>query len=804
MKKRIFSIIFAILCLLLTFSLVACNDDTDPNKDDDYNEYESSKFSVSFNSNGGTDFSEYNLKDVVYGSFISKPAKNGVEDKPLKEGYTFSHWAVSGDKSTDVFTEGKKKVTSNLELIAQYNAKTYTHDYKLYDEEHFPGMGDDYMDFVSISSDTLLKSTYNSSADTFAVPSTTKPDDSFAYWYYYNKDGEEVVFTSWATKDSSTVNAASKYTFDHKLTLYAKWHSMLPDISVIYTDSLSEATYGTSTFKLKDEITAEKSGDKVFPVEKSGDANFDGYILSSWYYVAEDKDGNSVKHDFNFKDDKTSGTVLNEDVITKDENGNYSVTLYAKWQAKTVVGSETDFAGLYTLIENEATRELILNAKIEIADDITLTGTYAPVFDGDNVFNGVIDGGIYNAEGAYTGKHTITGGTFEGEGCVSMFGESSGAIKNLILKNTVFSLTGDTQEYIAAPFLSKNSGSVSGCEFYGLTSGYSINAEGKTVYFGGIAAISSAGDITSCKTSQTVIFNVKKLSLGGIVAVNQNTTITNCEAALTARAVSENAGIYYIGGITGENKSGIITKCKSDATLTSVSAESVYIGGIAGYNVLNGSISKSESSLTATAAASKNLWVGGIAGGNAIRDITSSISNCKAIVNLNVNSDGALYAGGITGEGAGKISYSYAEGNINAQANGEKTLLYVGGIIACSNGATLSNVFTLCDIACEIPEDYTAVASIGYSVGKATSSSSYTNVYYASDIALTLNENDLKSETSEFKPTEKSISDIKAATKENFKTASWIAANLDTTSTKSGFNNTEIWTVADGSLPILL
>jgi hypothetical protein len=809
MKKKFLTVLIIALTLLLALALAACN--PTQNVDDDppgYNDYDKTKFSVTFDSNGGTDFSGYNQREVVYGTSISKPTKNGVEDKPVKYGYTFKHWAISGATATDVFAAGNKKVTSNLTLIAQYTAKTFTHSVKLYEDS----MEAQYKDFVSLSDSAVIKSTYASSSDTFSVPTTTKENDYFVYWYYKNDKGENVRFSTWALDPSdeafkTTVAATTTYAFDYKLTLYAMWHSMLPEVKITYADSLSNTVYGVNAHKYKDTVPTDKAGEKLFEISKSGDVNFDAYTLTGWYYITEDEDGNEVENAFVFADADTDATALTEKTAVLDEDsGEYSLTLYARWQAKISVASKADFNRLYALAADEDTRHLLAGAYIEIADDFDLSGEeYNPLFNSDNAFTGIVDGGIYDGEGNFSGScHTVYGGTFKGSDLVSVFGVSSGKIRNLILNGTVLSPDGTAQTALVAPFVSKNTGSISNCTY--TDSSVNITAAGKTVVFGGIAALSGKGDVTNCNVSvNSAVFDVEGLSLGGIVGVNTNTAITGCTATLTASVTSADnldgmgGSLVYIGGIAAENSAGTISKCRSALTVTSALADEIQAGGITGYNKFNGTVSKCSGVFTLGSATAKNLKAGGI-----VADNQGTVINCAANASIRGKASVMAFIGGIAGYNSSKLSYSYSQGEISGETSLVSARLYIGGITGYASGATLSNTFSLCDVNAVAPQGYLYTPAIGYSVGKATSTTSYTNVYYASDVTIEFNENDLSVEDAVLDTAEKAISAIKAAVKANFSSAEWIQANLDNASTKAGFNNTEIWTVANGSLPVLL
>lgn len=73
---------------------------------------EAKKYTVKFDSNGG---SKVSSKEVTSGSKVSKPSN------PTRTGYKFSGWTLN-NKAYDF----NSKVTSNITLVAKWAAKTYT------------------------------------------------------------------------------------------------------------------------------------------------------------------------------------------------------------------------------------------------------------------------------------------------------------------------------------------------------------------------------------------------------------------------------------------------------------------------------------------------------------------------------------------------------------------------------------------------------------------------------------------------------------------------------------------------------
>lgn len=84
------------------------------------NTTEAKKYTVTFDSNGG---SKVSSKEVTSGSKVSKPSN------PTRTGYKFGGWTLN-NKAYDF----NSKVTSNITLVAKWTAKTYTVKVSVVDE----------------------------------------------------------------------------------------------------------------------------------------------------------------------------------------------------------------------------------------------------------------------------------------------------------------------------------------------------------------------------------------------------------------------------------------------------------------------------------------------------------------------------------------------------------------------------------------------------------------------------------------------------------------------------------------------
>ena len=134
-------------------------------------EPEVKKYTVTFDSNGG---SKVASKTVNEGSTVSKPSN------PTKKGYTFVGWQLNG-KDYNFST----KVTSNITLVAKWekNPSIYTMTYTPYDAFSPFGIIQIYEDGKVIAFDVLL----NSEEDTVAEYSSKANGANNANEYTYSQ-----------------------------------------------------------------------------------------------------------------------------------------------------------------------------------------------------------------------------------------------------------------------------------------------------------------------------------------------------------------------------------------------------------------------------------------------------------------------------------------------------------------------------------------------------------------------------------------------------------------------------------------
>lgn len=114
MKKKIFVFVLALVAAVCL--LASCNDDTTPEEQEIY-------YTVTFNSQGGSEIGSLRVKS---GDLIPYP------EEPEKEGYVFDGWKTK-EGNTWIFTTDK--VTADMTLSAAWVDATAVFDYEVVNEE---------------------------------------------------------------------------------------------------------------------------------------------------------------------------------------------------------------------------------------------------------------------------------------------------------------------------------------------------------------------------------------------------------------------------------------------------------------------------------------------------------------------------------------------------------------------------------------------------------------------------------------------------------------------------------------------
>lgn len=751
MKKSLFRLLLVfVLAAITAVTLAACNPTsggTGGGGNGD-GELSDATFTVTFDSNGGlTDFSEYNLTGVKYGSLISPPTnKNGEEAKPSKTGYKFDYWQTSDDNEFHFDTD---RVTSNLKLTAHYTPITYTHDITsfLTDGKWTYQSGHT----VSVPEDGKFVTTFDSDSATIAIPTTTDENDYFVYWYYLDTvDGKEVEvpLTQWASKGATSVVLTGKYTIPRTLTLYPKFYSQLPDYTVDFrADELGETpSSGEVDIKQNDNVLLSK----VPTVTR------DGYDFCYWYYVVTSKndDGEEVRSEVEFvffdenAEDNKAATKVTKELVNEEHS---TLTLYAKWVKRIEINSSTDMAVLAAEInaaitsENPSVKEAYQKAHIYVTEDVNL-GTIAPLYSKENPFKGTLDG----YDEATSSKHKITYTPAAGE-YMGFIAANEGTISNVVFECNLTAADFSAVEAIVVRvggIAAYNAGTVDGCEVtFNVTDGALVLSD-KSLYIGGVAAESAVGTtINNCTVNLNATFSADTVYAGGIIgkavapankvasAVTSN-KVTLDMAVTAARVyagglagyadavnfdangvvvqklnVTANGGTAYVGAFAGLAKWGKMSKCYADgkADVTNeiyVSANTVYAGVMLGHN-------------------------------------ETVLSDCRAAADMEISVASKAYVGGIagystgTGGTRGNISSSHVTGKIKLIATGENADVKAGGVVGMADTVSVSRAFVNVSITVSAPE--TAKCSLGFVAGAISANGKVEKSYFAKESSVTLN-----------------------------------------------------------------
>lgn len=764
MKKKIFSLI-CIICLvgILVGVLTACNPKPDPEIDDP-NVLPSAKYTVTFDTNGGSSIKTDKITDVAYGAKVSEP-----DEKPNKAGYKFEYWTLSLSGTPVKFVFASTSITANTTLYAYYTPVTYNHtvvtDKVLrYSVEN----GNDKYELVPRTSGTVVlkdandvdidmtrfKSTY-SQTNSLPCPKIEGSDAQFRFWYYM-RDGKPEQLTNMASEGTTEVSLLTSYKFTRGLEIYPMFSDGLPKVTVKYINGIS-----------KDENHPHATQEYVFgqniPKSAPPTVTNPGYSFVKWYYEVTEKDENdedkTVQNDFVFSDDEENKdkTPTDPSQAAGALNNFKPVTLkiYSKWTKEIVISSTADFEQLRAAIYNEDIKpevlEQYLTANITFNTNILDFGAgtvIKPLFDEEHTFRGVIDGG--ENEDA----RTTVRGIFAG----SVFGYNAGTIKNLNFITEINVAEADGVIY-AGGVVSKNSGFINNCKV-------DLNKvtlpQNSHAVVGGVAAVNtivgtSQGMISKCTVTfaDAVMGNMPTLEsfvIGGVVGeTNAKTVVSGVKVTFILNGVkceddgNGNNGLPYLiaGGIAGRSN-GTVSDSEVTATVTKIDSNNEFVfGGVVGVSL--GRIKKTSATVNVGVDTDKanqsNVFVSGSsvrfsAIGGLLGKNEGSVFESFARVNLNVIvKDGlsvrtTVAVGGLVGynvstrgdESAknpvnGSVKQGFAAGNINVAVleNTVPVDVYIGGLLGRNAHKNLESLFADVNISLAAYEN--AVNNIGYVCG---------------------------------------------------------------------------------------
>ncbi|MDR0888222.1 MAG: hypothetical protein LBM39_03440, partial [Candidatus Methanoplasma sp.] len=242
--------------------------------------------------------------------------------------------------------------------------------------------------------------------------------------------------------------------------------------------------------------------------------------------------------------------------------------------------------------------------------------------------------------------------------------------------------------------------------FVSLTNSYVCNFY-ITVASGGVSSSAANADVAALAASASgTISNVHVILNGSIQAKGQGLAggfVALSDATILGSSVSgtgsvnggangyENAIpnleiVFHAGGFVGTMRSGTIISCY--ASINVINSGVSRTGGFVG-NMVAGSISYSyatgnvTANSTISAVVSQSLMAGGFAGN------AHNISSCYATGNISASANLAD-AGGFAGQidATGKVSDSYARGNVSLTVRSSNSDPSVGGFVGYQNGTT--------------------------------------------------------------------------------------------------------------------
>ena len=231
MKTKLFYIFLGIL-VLATLFVFNCSQFTDP-INDEIEKYKTDTYTVTFNSQGGTEVPSQN---VNYAGLVSEPTD------PTRSGYSFDGWYKEADCTT-AWNFAIYMVTENVTIYAKW-VPLINHYTITFDKNHDDATGD--MPDQSIA---------NGSSENLLTCAFTKPSSTFIGWA--TDSIGDVVYADGA---SYTMGAAN-------VTLYAKWINR-------YTVTFD--SQGGSTVSSQDVNDGEKASEPTDP-------NRTGYSFGGWY-----------------------------------------------------------------------------------------------------------------------------------------------------------------------------------------------------------------------------------------------------------------------------------------------------------------------------------------------------------------------------------------------------------------------------------------------------------------------------------------------------------------------------------------
>ena len=219
-------------------------------------------------------------------------------------------------------------------------------------------------------------------------------------------------------------------------------------------------------------------------------------------------------------------------------------------------------------------------------------------------------------------------------------------------------------------------------------SGLTVRAPGAAGLFGAIGVDGSVQDlaVANADVSMTGEGGIGVSGAGALAASNFG-GVDGVAASGTVTAMSGFGG--PAGGLVGENF-GAITQSSfiGDVVVTpDIQGDTMHAGGLVGLNYADISESFAEGSVDVTVGPDHfQGMVGGLVGLNVAGDFVSDITDSYADVQVTINAQQRLWAGGLAGINDGTITRASARGNVTGNATGANNSAYVGGLVGQNTG----------------------------------------------------------------------------------------------------------------------
>ena|GEM_PF-3927902 len=287
--------------VVLALGFASCKADTD---DDDDTSQPPAYYTVTFNSNGGT---EVTSQKVESGKKATKPA-NPTKQAIATETYAFENWYTSTDNGTtlsDTAFDFNTPITKDITLYAKWAANAVTHTVSF-----------DTNGGSDVASQTIVH------GNKAAKP--TNPTKAAT-------EAETYAFDNWYTStDGGTTLSDTAFDFDtaitKDITLYAKW-----TVNAV-THTVTFDTNGGSTVESQTIVHGNKATKPADPTKR--ETATEAFAFDNWYSSTD------------------NGATLSDTAFDFNTAVKADITLYAKWNVYTIEYIELkDCSAIRTMFE---------------------------------------------------------------------------------------------------------------------------------------------------------------------------------------------------------------------------------------------------------------------------------------------------------------------------------------------------------------------------------------------------------------------------------------------------------------------